>query len=58
MSILFIVLFAAAIAVLVAYVAHVVVTTIKGDGYGLRSTQRTPPRSHHADPFDPRSRFA
>ena len=58
MSILLIVLFAAATAVLIAYAVHAVVSTVKGDGYGRRSGQRTPPRSHHADPFDPRSRFA
>lgn len=30
---------------------------IRDDGY-LRTARRTPPASHHADAFDPRSRLA
>jgi hypothetical protein len=32
------------------------VAYIRDDGF--RVARRTPPRSHHADPFDPRSRYA
>jgi hypothetical protein len=58
MNLLLIALIAAGTAVLLALAVHAVVTTVKGDGYGRRSWQRTPPRSHHADSFDPRSRLA
>jgi hypothetical protein len=34
-----------------------VVDYIRDDGY-RRVARRTPPRSHHADAFEPRSRFA
>ena len=57
MTVLLTILIAAAMAVLVAYGVHTVVDTIKNDGYGRRSAQRTP-RSHHPDPFDPLSRLA
>jgi hypothetical protein len=41
---------------LVGSVIHLI-DYVRDDGY-RRSTRRTPPLSHHADPFDPRSRPA
>jgi hypothetical protein len=45
-------------AVALALGAHALWTFVRDDGVSLPSWQRTPPRSHHADPFDPRSRMA
>jgi hypothetical protein len=48
-----------AVSVVVALVGlgTYVVDYIRDDGY-RRVARRTPPRSHHADAFEPRSRFA
>lgn len=54
---LFVLLVAAvAAAVLMAYVATYLTRVIRDDG--AHSPRRTPPASHHADAFDPRSRPA
>jgi hypothetical protein len=34
------------------------VSFVRGDGATQPRVRRTPPASHHADPFDPRSRLA
>ena len=52
------VLVAVAAAVAIAYLVHYVTLEVRDDGYRSRRANRTPPRSHHADPFDPRSRLA
>ena len=56
MSLLAFLLVTAAVVVLFAYVATYLTRVIKDDG--AHGARRTPPRSHHADPFDPRSRLA
>ena len=58
MNLLTFVLVAIAAAVVIAFALRQIITIVKGDGYGRRSGQRTPPPSHFPDPFDPRSRMA
>jgi hypothetical protein len=53
---LFLATVVAAVALVVG--AHALWTFVRDDGASLPSWQRTPPRSHHPDPFDPRSRIA
>jgi hypothetical protein len=55
-TVLTIIVTAVLAAVVLAYTAEYLIRVIRDDGY--RGTRRTPPRSHHADPFDPRSRLA
>ncbi|NUR05883.1 MAG: hypothetical protein HOQ45_02590 [Nocardioidaceae bacterium] len=43
-------------AIVLAYAGYYLTQVIKDDGG--RMARRTPPRSHHADLFDPRSRLA
>jgi hypothetical protein len=45
-----------AAAALVAYIALYLTRVVRDDG--AHGARRTPPRSHHSDPFDPRSRLA
>jgi len=47
---------AVAVAIVLGYVAVYLTRVIKDDG--AHGPRRTPPRSHHTDPFDPRSRLA
>jgi hypothetical protein len=54
MNILILALVAIAVAAMLAYIAVYLTRVIKDDGAG----RRTPPRSHPADIFDPRSRLA
>ena len=54
--ILLIVLAVSAVLVL-GSIAWTLVTDVRDDGY-RHPARQTPPPSHHADPFDPRSRFA
>jgi hypothetical protein len=56
MTVLLLFLAIAVAMLLVDSVIHLV-DYIRDDGY-RRSRRRTPPQSHHPDPFDPRSRFA
>ena len=56
MTVLFLFLAIAISMLLVGSVIHLI-DYVRDDGY-RRSTRRTPPLSHHADPFDPRSRPA
>ena len=58
MNLLTFVLVAIAAAVVIAFALRQIITIVKGDGYGRRSGQRTPPLSHVPDQFDPRSRMA
>jgi hypothetical protein len=46
----------AAVAIVLGYTAVYLTRVIKDDG--AHRARRTPPRSHHTDPFDPRSRLA
>ena len=55
-TVLTIVVTAVLAAVVLAYTAQYLTRVIRDDGY--RVGRRTPPRSHHADLFDPRSRTA
>jgi len=57
MTVLILVLAAVGAAVGAAFLGYELVAIIRGDGYGS-TTNRVPPRSHHADPFEPRSRYA
>jgi hypothetical protein len=57
MSVLILVLVAVTAAVAAAFLAYELVLIVRGDGYGA-TTSKVPPRSHHADPFEPRSRLA
>ena len=50
-------LLAVSVVVLLVGLGIYVVDYVRDDGY-RRSSRHTPPPSHHADPFDPRSRFA
>ena len=56
MNLFELVLVAAAAAVVIAFVATYLTRVVKDDG--AHGARRTPPRSHPADSFDPRSRFA
>ena len=51
------VLVAVAAAVVIAFVAHYLTLVVRDDGYRVRNAGRAP-RSHHNDPFEPRSRVA
>ncbi len=51
------VLVAIVVAVLLAALMVYLVDAVRDDGYRSLD-RRTPPASHHADPFDPRSRLA
>ena len=51
------VLVAVAAAVVIAFAAHYLAQVVRDDGYRVRSAGRAP-RSHHNDPFEPRSRVA
>ena len=42
----------------VSFGAQKLTDYVHGDGAGERGSTRTPPRSHHRDQFDPRSRTA
>jgi hypothetical protein len=42
----------------VSFGAQKLTDYVRGDGASERASTRTPPRSHHLDPFDPRSRTA
>ena len=55
-TVLMIVVTAALVAVVLAYTAVYLTRVVKDDG--AHAPRRTPPPSHHADAFDPRSRFA
>jgi hypothetical protein len=55
MTLLF-VLTAVAVALVLAYAGWYLARVIRDDG--AHGARRTPPRSHYADPFDPRSRLA
>jgi hypothetical protein len=55
-TVLTIVVTAVLAAVVFAYTAEYLARVIRDDGY--RGPRRTPPRSHHTDAFDPRSRAA
>lgn len=57
MDLLIIILALAALTAL-PWIAMTLVNDIRHDGYGRPGSGHTPPRSHHPDPFDPRSRFA
>jgi hypothetical protein len=57
MNLLIIILALAALTAL-PWIAMTLVNDSRHDGYGRPTSQHTPPRSHVADPFDPRSRFA
>ena len=56
MDLFIFVLVAVAAAVVIAYVTVYLTRVIRDDG--ARQARRTPPRSHPADMFDPRSRLA
>jgi hypothetical protein len=58
MNLLTLVLLAIAAAAVIAFALHQITLIVKGDGYGRRSGQRTPPLSHVPDQFDPHSRMA
>ena len=58
MNVMPFILLAVAAAIVVASALLQLRNVVKGDGYGRRSGQRTPPLSHVPDPFDPRSRMA
>ena len=53
---LFALVLVAVAAVVIGYVATYVIRVVKDDG--AHGAQHTPPPSHHADPFEPRSRLA
>jgi hypothetical protein len=55
-TLLTILLAAVVVAIALAYAAVYLTRVIKDDG--AHAPRRTAPRSHHADPFDPRSRLA
>jgi len=55
---LLIIILGLAILTAVPWLAVALVNYVRNDGYGRPTSQHTPPRSHVADPFDPRSRFA
>jgi hypothetical protein len=56
MSLFALVLVAVAAALVIAYVAIYLTNVVRDDG--AHGARRTPPRSHPADQFDPRSRLA
>ena len=56
MNILMLALVAVAVAAMLAYITVYLTRVIRDDG--ARQARRTPPRSHPADMFDPRSRLA
>jgi hypothetical protein len=56
MTFLLQILAVSAVVLLVGLVVHLV-DVVRDDGYRL-TMRRTPPASHHADVFDPRSRIA
>jgi hypothetical protein len=56
MSLFVIALVAVAAAVVVAALTRYLTDVVRDDG--AHGARRTPPASHHADPFDPRSRLA
>jgi hypothetical protein len=58
MSILILVAVLAVAFLAVGFTAQKLSDLVRGDGSTQRSSTRTPPRSHHADQFDPRSRTA
>jgi hypothetical protein len=43
---------------IVSFGAQRLADYVRGDGATERNSTRTPPRSHHFDQFDPRSRTA
>jgi hypothetical protein len=55
-TVLTIIVTAVLVAVVFAYTAEYLARVIRDDGY--RAPRHTPPPSHHADVFDPRSRTA
>jgi hypothetical protein len=50
-------LLAVSVVVLLVGLVTFLVDYVRDDGY-RRTARRTPPRSHHVDAFDPRSRIA
>ena len=56
MNLFVLLLVAVAASVLVAYVATYLTRVVRDDG--AHNPRHTPPPSHHADTFDPRSRLA
>ena len=50
-------LLAVSVVVLLVGLGILLVDYVRDDGYH-RTARRTPPASHHADAFDPRSRLA
>jgi hypothetical protein len=56
MTLLTLLLTAVAVAIVLGYAAVYLTRVVNDDG--AHAPRRTPPRSHHADPFDPRSRLA
>ncbi len=55
---LLIIILALAVLTALPWIAMALVNVIRNDGYGRPTSEHTPPRSHYADPFDPRSRLA